>query len=85
MSDERVWLKHTETGHLFPYPAGAAKDFGDLGWAPTDERPPEDNPVIAERLAWEAEQRAAAQAAAAGQPPEQPITAPAGSAPESEE
>lgn len=80
-----MWLKHKVTGHFFPCPTGAVEDFGELGWAPTDERPPEDNPVIAERLTWEAEQRAAATQTAAVVPPKQPITASAGSAPESEE
>lgn len=83
--DERVWLKHKDTGHLWDCPAGAVDDMADLGWEPTDERPAEVNPVVAERVAWEAEQRAAAEAAAAQQPPEQSITAPAGPAPETEE
>lgn len=84
MADERVWLRHKETGHLFDCPAAAVDDWVELGWEPTDERPAEVNPVVAERLAWEAEQRAAAEAAAAD-PPEQPITAPDRSAPEPEE
>lgn len=80
MSDERVWLKHAETGHFFHCPEGAVEDWQDLGWQPTDERPVEVNPTVAERLAWEAEQRAAFEAAQ-----QESITAPAGSAPESEE
>lgn len=80
MSDERVWLKHEDTGHFFECSAGAVEAHGELGWAPTNERPEEVNPVTAENVAWQAEQRAAAE-----RPPEQPITASAGSAPESEE
>lgn len=46
--DERVWLKHEATGHLFHCPAGAVADFKELGWHPTDERPIEANPMTAE-------------------------------------
>lgn len=83
MSDERVWLRHKDHGGFFDCPAGAVDDWADVGWEPTDERPVEVNPAVAERLAWEAEQRAAAQAAE--QTAKTSITAPAGSAPESEE
>ena len=81
MSDERVWLRHKDTGHFFHCPAAAVGDWTtpDMGWEPTDERPEEVNPVTAEHLAWRAEQ------AAQQQPEKQPITATAGSAPESEE
>jgi hypothetical protein len=85
MSDERTWLKHPETGHFFHCPTPAVEDWLELGWQVTDERPEEINPVVAERLAWEAQQRAAREAAAPQPEEEQSITAPAGSAPESEE
>lgn len=69
MADERVWLQHTDPDHTgyFHCPADAVADFGLLGWVVMDEPPPEPvSPVIAERLAWEAEQvRLAEEAAAA--------------------
>lgn len=58
MADERTWLRHKETGHFFHCPTDAVADWADLGWEPTDERPADPNPVVAERLAWEAEQAA---------------------------
>ena len=64
MSDERVWLRHKETGHFWECPAGVVGDWAEMGWEPTDERPEEFNPVVATRLAWEADQRAAAEAVA---------------------
>ncbi len=78
--DERVWLRHNETGHLWECPAGAVEDWADMGWEPTDERPAEVNPVVAERVAWEAEQRAAQEPA-----PKKSTKAPAGPAPETKE
>jgi hypothetical protein len=61
LSEQRVWLRHAETGHLFECPTAAVDDWAALGWAPTDERPVEVNPVVAERLAWQAAQARAAQ------------------------
>lgn len=53
MSDERVWLRHKETGHLWECPTGAVDGWTtpELGWEVTDERPVEDNPVVAHLLA----------------------------------
>ena len=65
VADERTWLRHKDTGHFFHCPAEAVPEFAELGWEPTDERPAEPNPMVAERIAWEAEQ--AAQRAAAEQ------------------
>jgi hypothetical protein len=87
MADERVWLHNSETGGYFHCPAEAVEDWAELGWQPSDP-PDEPNPVVAERIAWEAE-RAPEQ----GQPPEEPeepaqqesITAAAGPRPEIEE
>jgi hypothetical protein len=63
MSDERVWLRHTGHGGLFHCPAGAVNDWAEMGWEPTDDRPEEDNPVVAEMLAVQrAVQAAAAEA-----------------------
>jgi hypothetical protein len=47
-ADERVWLKHKETGGLFPCPADAVDGWKELGWEPTDERPVFINPVTVE-------------------------------------
>lgn len=75
MSDERVWLRHNETGHFFACPASAVEDWAGLGWQPTGERPAEYNPVLAERDAW----------LAARAREQQSTTAPAGPDPETEE
>jgi hypothetical protein len=48
--DERIWLKHKETGGFFHCPVGAVEAFATGGWEPTDERPPEPNAAIAERI-----------------------------------
>lgn len=79
MSDERIWLRHKETGHFWQCPAEAVEDWttGDLGWEVTNERPEEPNPVVAEHLAW--------RRALAEQAQQESITAAAGSAPETEE
>jgi len=53
MSDERVWLRHTEHGGSFHAPAGAVDALADLGWVPADP-PQEHNPVVAENLAAQA-------------------------------
>jgi hypothetical protein len=64
MDDERVWLRHKDHGGFFHCPIGAVEDWtsADLGWELTDEVPEEPNPVTAELLAWQAEQRAAREA-----------------------
>lgn len=64
MSDERVWLRHKETGHLWECPAGAVDGWTtpELGWEVTDERPVEYNPVVAHLLAAQAEREARAAA-----------------------
>lgn len=61
MSDERVWLRHKETGGYFNCPAGVVDEWKALGFEPS-EPPEEHNPVIAGRLAWLAELEAAKQA-----------------------
>ena len=73
MSDDRVWLRHKDTGHFWECPAGAVDDWRGMGWEPTDERPALHNPVVAERLAWEAEQLAAAEAAEKSKKPAKPV------------
>ena len=77
MSDERVWLRHKETGHLWECPVGAVDAWTapELGWEVTDERPTEHNPVVAELLAWQAQRQAA----------QQPTKASAKSGPKNEE
>lgn len=57
---ERVWLHNPATGGHFWCPARAAQQWIDMGWAPSDPSPPPPSPVVAERLRWQAEQRAAA-------------------------
>lgn len=73
MADERVWLRHDyldaepprEAG-WFHCPIEAADDWKLLGWVEDpDGPPPPVSPVIAERLAWEAEQARLAEGAAA--------------------
>jgi hypothetical protein len=59
VADERVWLGHAETGGHFYCPVEAVEDWLELGWQPSDAPPEEPNPVVAERLAWEAAQLAA--------------------------
>lgn len=57
---ERVWLRNPTTGGRFRCPARAAQQWIDMGWEPSDPPPPAPSPVVAERLRWQAEQRAAA-------------------------
>jgi hypothetical protein len=47
--DERVWLKHKETGGFFEAPKAIVEDYAKAGWEPTDDRPVEPNPTLAER------------------------------------
>jgi hypothetical protein len=63
MADERVWLRHGETGGHFHCPSEAVEDWQGLGWEPVDTPPDEPNPVVAELVAWQAEQAAALEAA----------------------
>lgn len=75
MADERVWLRHDYPNAVPPQgpayfhcPAEAADDWQLLGWVvDPDGPPPEVSPVIAERLAWEAEQTRLAEEAAAAE------------------
>lgn len=48
--DERIWLKHKETGGYFHCPVGAIEAFEAKGWGLTDERPAELNAAISERI-----------------------------------
>lgn len=50
-----TWVKHPDTGGHWQCPNEALDEMKALGWEPCDA-PPEPNPAIAERLAWEAEQ-----------------------------
>lgn len=50
-----TWVRHAETGGFWQCPNVALDEMKCLGWEPCDA-PPEPNPAIAERLAWEAEQ-----------------------------
>jgi len=61
---ERVWLRNPTTGGYFRCPARAAQSWIDMGWERSDPPPPAPSPVVAERLRWQAEQRAASTAAA---------------------
>ena len=55
-----VWVKHRDHGGYWQCPDEAVDAYKDLGWELSD--PPEEvNPVIAERLAWEAQQAAQAE------------------------
>lgn len=47
--DDRTWLKHVETGHLWEAPTGVVEDMAKAGWHPTDERPVPFDPTLAER------------------------------------
>lgn len=66
--DERVWLRHPGHGGYFHCPEGAVEAWTDpeLGWQVADGPPPEDNPVVAELVAFQAA-RAAEQEAEAEQ------------------
>lgn len=57
--DERIWLRHDETGAYFHCPAEAVEDWQALGWEPGEEPEPEVSPVVAENLAWRVEQSSA--------------------------
>jgi len=61
MDNKRVWLRHGETGGYFHCPAEAIDDWAELGWQPADGPPDEPNPVVAELLAWQADQHTAQQ------------------------
>ena len=49
--DDRVWLKHKETGGFFESPALVVAEYEKNGWQRTDDRPAEPNPALAERPA----------------------------------
>lgn len=53
-----TWVRHTETGNFWQCPDEALEHFMALGWEPS-EAPPEPNPAVAERIAWEQSQAAA--------------------------
>ena len=60
VADDRVWLRLPGTGGYFHCPAEAVPVWTtELGWQRCDP-PEEPNPAIAERVAWEREQEAAA-------------------------
>lgn len=59
-----TWVRNTTTGGYWQCPDGVLDHFRALGWEPS-EAPPEPNPAIAERVAWEAEQASARETAAA--------------------
>lgn len=59
--DKRVWLTHPETGGNFHCPAEAVEAWQAMGWVP-GEAPVEVNPAVAERIAYQREQQAAAAA-----------------------
>ncbi len=61
--DERIWLRHKESGGYFNCPAGTADTFKALGWEPAGGPPPEPDPVVAERIAHEPQTRVAPPAA----------------------
>jgi hypothetical protein len=61
MSDERVWLRHPETGGAFHCPVGAVDGWRELGWV-DGEPPVEVNPAVADLVAAR-EAEAAARAA----------------------
>ena len=50
MAAEPVWLTHPKVANCTPWPcpAEAVDGWKELGWVPTDERPPFVNPVTAE-------------------------------------
>jgi hypothetical protein len=54
VSDERVWLRHPETGGAFHCPSAAVDDWAGMGWVPGDP-PQEVNPALVDRLALERE------------------------------
>lgn len=58
--NDRIWLHHPETDGYFHCPADAKDTFLDLGWELTESGPPETNPVVAERIAFERTQQEAA-------------------------
>jgi hypothetical protein len=60
--DERVWLRHPETGGTLECPAEAVNAWLELGWQPSDPPAEPVSPVVAENLAWR--ERLAAEAAA---------------------
>lgn len=55
VADDFTWLTHPSTGGFFRCPAAALDDWLDMGWQPC-AAPPQDNPVVAERIAWEHDQ-----------------------------
>lgn len=57
--DGFTWLTHPETGGSFNCPDAAVADWLANGWQP-GEAPVEVNPAIAERIAFEQQQAAAA-------------------------
>jgi len=54
MSDERVWLRHTEHGGAFHAPVGAVEAWAQMGWVPGEPPPPEPDPAVVENLAAQA-------------------------------
>lgn len=60
------WLCHPDVADPFRCPTDAAAGWVSRGWKPCDE-PAEQNPAIAEAVAWAAQQAEAASKAAAEQ------------------
>lgn len=60
-----TWVRHREHGGYWQCPDGALDAMAELGWEVVDPAtvPPEPNPAVAERIAWEAEQAEIARAA----------------------
>lgn len=82
MTDERVWLTHTGHGGYFECPVEAVDAWRGLGWEPAEAPPEDDNPVIAEHLAWRAEMERQAAEAAEEKKPRKAVKAPANSSTE---
>lgn len=60
-----TWVRHAEHGGYWQCPTDALDAMADLGWQPVDpsEVPPEPDPAVAERIAWEAARAAEAEKA----------------------
>lgn len=65
MAMSQTWVRHRDHGGFWQCPDGALEAMAELGWEVVDPAlvPPEPNPAVAERVAWEAEQAEIAQAA----------------------
>jgi len=50
-TEDWTYLKHEGTNAIWKAPTGVVEDMAEKGWYPTDERPVEFNPTLAERPA----------------------------------